>query len=330
MRLDEARTVRPAHSPPACDKIEARSSAGRPAGKLLRWTHPAMVETIENIEKIIAAYTEATEANLRTPGREGNVVVLGPETADEVMITGDLHGHRVNFEGLVQVAALDDHPRRHLVLQEVCHGGPAYPSNAGCMSHAMLEDVARLKTRYPERVHFILGNHELAELTDYPIQKNKQMLNLMFRLGLQHTYGPATEKIREAYFPFIRSCPLALRLPGGVFVSHSVPEKVDLHSFDLSIFTREIEPAEYYERTAVFELVWGRDYRLENAEAFAELVGAQVLINGHEPCPEGYSTPNPFQIILDCCGDKACYLVLPTSVAQFSQADVVKRIRKLV
>ena len=68
------------------------------------------------------------------------------------------------------------------------------------------------------------SSDELAELTDYPIQKNKQMLNLMFRLGLQQMYGPATEKVRQSYFPFLRSCPLAVRLPGGVLVTHSIEE----------------------------------------------------------------------------------------------------------
>ena len=68
---------------------------------------------------------------------------------------------------------------------------------------------------------------------------------------------------------------------------------------------------EYFERSGVFQLVWGRDYRQQNAEAFAELVGARVLINGHEPCYEGFAAPNDLQIILDCCGEKAGYLMLP-------------------
>jgi hypothetical protein len=288
-----------------------------------------MVATIEYIESVIAAYGQATEANYQTPARQENLITITPEIADGVMITGDLHGHRHNFEAIQRVADLDNHPNRHLILQEVCHGGPTYPSNGGCMSHAMLEDVAKLKARYPERVHFLLGNHELAELTDYPIQKNRQMLNLVFRLGLQQMYGPATEKVREAYFPFLRSCPLAARLPGGVFVTHSLPERVDERPFDASIFSRPINSAEYYEQSAVFDLVWGRDYREENAKAFAELVGADVLINGHEPCPEGFATPNALQILLDCCGEKACYVILPTD-QQYTQADVVKRIEKLV
>jgi len=288
-----------------------------------------MVASIEHIEQVIAAFGEAAEANLQTPGRQGNTVVITAESADEVMITGDLHGHRRNFEAICSIAHLAGHPRCHLVLQEVCHGGPTYPKDGGCMSHTMLEDVARLKVRFPQQVHFILGNHELAEMTDYPIQKNKLMLNLMFRLGLQQAYGPATEKVREAFILFLRTCPLALRLPGGVFVSHSVPEGVDFSGFDTSIFNRRLDPSEYYGRTDVFELVWGRDHRKENAKAFADLVDAKVLINGHEPCPEGFNAPNPVQIILDCCDEKACYVILPTE-GQWSQAKIIKRIEKLV
>ncbi len=287
-----------------------------------------MVASIAYIENVIDTYAKATEASRQTPGLEGNIIILTPELAEEVMVTGDLHGHRRNFNLIKKTAALDSNPRRHLLLQEVCHGGPTYPQNGGCMSHTMLEDVAQLKAKYPDRVHFILGNHELAELTDYPIQKNKQMLNLLFRLGLQQMYGPAIEKVREAFFAFLRSCPLAMRLPGGVFISHSLPENVDTQKFDKSVFTRELEESDYLERTGVFQLVWGRDYRSENARAFAELLGAKVLINGHDPCPEGFAAPNDVQIIIDCCGEQACYVILPTD-REFSHAEVLERIEKL-
>ncbi len=288
-----------------------------------------MVASIPYIEKIIDCFAEATQANLRTPGREGNLIVLTPDLADEVMITGDLHGHRRNFNLIKKIANLDRRPRRHLILQEVCHGGETYPQNGGCMSHTLLEDVAKLKVKYPHRVHFILGNHELAELTEYPIQKNKQMLNLLFRLGLQQMYGPATDKVRESFFPFLRSCPLAVWLPGGVFVSHSVPQDVDSRKFDKTIFTRDLEESDFYDRNGIFRLVWGRDYRQENADAFAALLAAKVLINGHEPCGEGFNAPNDKQIIIDCCSQEAAYVILPTG-EQFSHAEILQRVKKLV
>jgi hypothetical protein len=287
-----------------------------------------MVATIEFIEKTIATFHSAAEANLRTPGRKGNVIELEPSVGEEVMVTGDLHGHRRNFNLIRRFADLAKFPRRHLVLQEVCHGGPVYPENGGCMSHVVLEDVAKLKVQFPNQVHFLLGNHELAEMTEYPIQKNKQMLNLMFRMGLQQMYGPAAEKIREAFSVFFRSCPLAVRLPGGVFITHSIPENVDRRQYDISVFHRKLQPAEFFERDAVFELLWGRDYRADNADTFARMVGANVLINGHEPCQEGYATPNPTQVILDCCSDRACYVLLPVG-PELSQQEIVARVKKL-
>jgi hypothetical protein len=287
-----------------------------------------MVFSRQHIESTVAAFAQATAANLCTPGREGNVVVLGPQLAGEVMITGDLHGHRHNFELIRATAALAEHPRRHLVLQEVCHGGPTYPQSGGCMSHTVLEDVARWKAEYPARVHFIMGNHELAEIVDYPIQKNRQMLNLLFQIGLQRAYGPATEKIRAALRAFLQSCPLGIWLPHGVFISHSLPPNCDTRPFDTTIFTRPFQPRDFVERTALFQLVWGRDYRQANARAFAERMGAKVLVNGHEPCPEGFASPNETQIILDCCGDKAGYVILSTD-RPWTHAEILGRVERL-
>ena len=141
-------------------------------------------------------------------------------------------------------------------------------------------------------------------------------------------YGPATDKVRDAYFPFLRSCPLAVRLGNGIFISHSIPEEVDSRAFDTTIFSRDIDPGEYAERSGIFELVWGRDYRQENADAFANAVDAKSLINGHEPCPEGFNSPNETQLILDCCADKACYVILPTD-RELAQAEIVENVRKL-
>jgi hypothetical protein len=287
-----------------------------------------MVASNQYLKNILAALRKASEANKTTPGRKGNVVVLTSEFADEVMITGDLHGHRSNFNRIKKIASLERHPRRHLILQEVCHGGPVYSQNGGCMSHALLEDVARLKVKFPGQVHFLLGNHELAEVADFPIQKNKAMLNLLFRLGLQQMYGLATEEVRQAIILFLQSCPLAVRLPHGVFISHSIPEFCDTRQFDVSIFDREIPDAEYLERTGVFQLVWGRDYRENNAQAFADQVGAKVLINGHEPCYEGFAAPNEVQIILDCCGEKAGYVMLPID-QELSHAEIMERVKIL-
>jgi hypothetical protein len=287
-----------------------------------------MVASPDYVENTIALYQQAAADNFGTAGRSGNLVDLTTELAADLMITGDLHGHRRNFNLICKIAALDENPRRHLLMQEVCHGGPSYPHNGGCMSHSVLEDIARMVVKYPGRVHFMLGNHELAEVTDYPIQKNRQMLNLLFRMGLQHMYGDSCERVREAMVAFLRSCPLAVRMPGGVFICHSVPDHLDTREFDASIFARPMDPLEFYERGEVFRLVWGRDHRGENARRFVDLMGARVVINGHEPCSEGFMAPNPYQVIVDSCNDNGCYLILGTD-REWAHEDIVRQIHRL-
>jgi hypothetical protein len=287
-----------------------------------------MVASREYVENILDTFARATEANRLMPGRHGSTIELTSDLCDEVMVTGDVHGHKRNANLIRRLAALDEHPRRHLVVQEVCHGGPVYPQNGGCMSHAILEDIAWLKSRFPRQVHFILGNHELSEMTDYPIQKNRQMLNLSFRLGLQQMYGPAAEDVRQAILCFLWSCPLAVRLPQGVFISHSLPDGVDFRGFDPSVLVRDLVAEDFVEQSDVFRMLWGRDYRRENAKAFCEKIGAKILITGHEPCAQGFLAPNEYQIILDCCGDQATYVVLPID-EELSHAEIVKRLKRL-
>ena len=65
------------------------------------------------------------------------------------------------------------------------------------------------------------------------------------------------------------------------------------------------------------------------AHPFAELVGAKVLISGHEPCPEGCNAPNDVQVIIDCCGERASYVILPVE-QELSHAEVLERMQRLV
>jgi hypothetical protein len=280
-------------------------------------------------EQVIAMCRQAAAANRACSGRRGNLVSLCPPIADDVMIVADLHGNRLNFERLVRIADMANHPRRHLIMQEVCHGGPEYPGEGGgCMSHLLLEDCIRLKAEFPDRFHFLLSNHELAELSDFPICKSRRMLNLVFRCGVNEMYGEAGERVREAYLEFLAACPLAVRLSSGIFISHSLPENCDKRPFDVSVLERPLTCADFKSGSEAFRLVWGRDFRPANADAFARQVGAELLIHGHEPCEAGFSAPNARQVILDGCCSHAAYLVLPVG-PKLTHADVVARVTGL-
>lgn len=287
-----------------------------------------MVASPETTERVVRTYRCAAEANRQTPSRRGNVAFLDLINAEDVVVSADLHGNRANLDRLCEIADLANHPRRHLIMQEVCHGGPVYPTGNGCMSHQLLEHVAALKSQFPEQFHFLMSNHELAELTDFPIVKSNQILNVKFRCGLLSTYGPETERVRATYVDFLRSCPLAVHLSNGIFICHSAPENVDTEPYDASVFHRPLEPADLAPGGAVFRMVWGRDYRQANADAFAKLTGADVLIHGHEPCPDGYMVPNRTQIILDSCGEHGVY-VLISFAQRWTQQQIVDTIRPL-
>ena len=287
-----------------------------------------MPVALEVADAVISLCREAAEANRSCAWRRGNVIELDASAGDEVMVVADLHGNWLNFNKLLKAADLEGHPRRHLVMQEVCHGGPQYPGEGGCMSHLMLEEMARLKVEYPDRFHFLLSNHELSELGEYPICKARKMLNLLFRCGIGEMYGPAGDDVREAYLEFIASSPLAVRLAGGIFISHSLPERCDRDGFDVEVLKRPLGDADWRAGSEVFRLVWGRDFRAANAEAFARLVGAELLVHGHEPCSSGYSLPNERQVILDGCGCQASYLILPIG-AKLTQEELRARIRPL-
>ncbi|MEO8494436.1 MAG: hypothetical protein ABI614_05170 [Planctomycetota bacterium] len=286
-----------------------------------------MVASLEQVELVIETMRKAAAHNFDSPGRVGSVVELGADVGDDVLVSADIHGNRLNFAKLVGTADLLGNPRRHLIMQEVCHGGPTYPSG-GCMSHLLLEDAASLKNAFPERFHFLLSNHELAELTDFAIMKSGKMLNLAFREGLRQLYGKRSEQVRHAYLEFLASCPLAVRLASGVLICHSIPEHVDRDGYDIKIFERQLERRDFQPRGPVFRLVWGRDFREENAAAFANLANTNLLVQGHEPCPEGFQVPNSKQVILDCCCEHACYAILPIQ-SPVTQLDLVARIARL-
>lgn len=287
-----------------------------------------MTAAPDTAQRVIDDCLQAAAANAQSLADQGSLLQLTAEDGDELLVSADLHGNRLNFRRLCQVADLAGHPRRHLVMQEVCHGGPCYPGGLGCMSHLLLEDVARLKVEFPRQFHFLLSNHELAEMTDHPISKGGRLLNLQFRQGVQQMYGDRAPQVRAAYREFLRQCPLAIRLASRVFISHSLPDQTDVLGFDVGLFRRKPEPADLLPGGAAFRLVWGRDFRAANAAAFARLVDADLLIHGHEPCGQGYATPNAFQIILDCCGQSACYLTLPIQGAM-NHPDAVRQVRRL-
>jgi hypothetical protein len=278
-------------------------------------------------QRLLSTLRRASAAFQATPGRTGHFTRL-PE-GDEVFVVGDMHGNVENMRLVLEKAQLAAHPRRRLVVQELVHGPFAYSESAGGgdKSHQLLDLVAALKCQYPERVHYLLGNHELAQWRHQAIGKGDIEQNGWFDRGVHTAYGTAADEILRAYEDLFAAADLALRTANRVFLCHTVPPaKVDCTIAKLE--ADSLDEAEYKSGGAIHGILWGRDLRPATVDAFLAKVDADWLITGHIPCPEGFATPNDRQIVLDALGHPACYCLFPTDAA-VTQESLLERIGTL-
>jgi hypothetical protein len=261
-------------------------------------------------DRLLRTFTKAVQATSSTPGRRGRLLHL--EGATEVLVAGDLHGNLENLRAILDRAQLQQHPGRHLILQELVHGPLRYVSG-GDKSHQALDVFAALKGQYPHRVHMLLGNHELSQWTDQVIGKGNEIYNQIFRQGVSDCYGLRADEIYAAYLELFNVLPLAIRTPNRVFLSHSLPSGKRLPTFNAAFLEQDdIDPGEFQLGGSIHALVWGRDTRPETVAAFLERVDADLLISGHIPCDNGYDAPNDRQLILDSMKEPAAYCLFPT------------------
>ncbi len=263
------------------------------------------------VETRLLTLRRALLAFRETPGRRGRLVHL--QDIDELLVGGDMHGNLENFRKLMQRADLARNPRRHLVLQEVVHGPFLYPTG-GDKSHQLLDLICALKCQYPRQVHFLVGNHELAQAAGRKVLKNDTDLNELFLEGVRVAYGSRADEVYALYLDLIATAPLALRTPGRVFVSHSLPSAGMLPDFDPAALEQEpTRPADLAAGGSVYSLVWGRDVREETVAAFLSRVDSDVLISGHIPCDTGFAHPSPRHVIVDSQGSPAGYCLVPAN-----------------
>jgi hypothetical protein len=266
---------------------------------------------------------DAARANLEDPCRRGNLVELPSE--GDVLVAGDLHGNSANFRRLVQIADLPAHPRRHLILQELLH---SMYQDTPDHSHVLVEEAAVLKNLYPQQVHIILANHDQAELYGMDILKRGRSVLRAFAEGLEETYGFNTDVIRTAYGQFLRTLPWAAATQHGLFISHSLPDRRYVGLFSRELFTEGSPDDDMGKESPAYRLTWGRDLEAATAKGFLDRVGATLLITGHHPVRNGYVSPSPYHIILDCKDAHGACALLPLD-RELSLEDVVRHIHNL-
>ncbi len=240
---------------------------------------------------------EATSLIRNCAGRKTSLIE--PTNITDVVVAGDVHGNMPFLELLLEFCDLENHPGRHLVVQELIHSKQRY-SGGGDPSHQAVDFIAELITLHPNRVHYLPGNHELAQWTGRSIIKDGYESCSAFNFGLEEAYGEDVEDAILAYNELFQSLPLAIRLPNRVFLCHTVPEGRHLRSFNTNVFDDPIDANhEYATNTTVYQLLWGRDVTEETTRSFLQLIDADIVINGHIACPSGFQVMHNCRLILD-------------------------------
>ncbi len=133
-------------------------------------------------QTIIQLLEKGTQANCTDIFRSGNLIEL--PCMGSLIITGDLHGHRRNFERIVTFADLANNPGRHVILQEIIHGGPE-DLHGGCTSYKLLFEAVRYQLEFPEQVHLIMGNHDTAFIINSEVMKDGKEMNRSMCMALE-------------------------------------------------------------------------------------------------------------------------------------------------
>jgi hypothetical protein len=276
-------------------------------------------------ERVIEAFQIATDENLNSTIRNFNTVNLPNE--GELWMTGDLHDHRRNYEKLIRHVALDENPQRHLILHELIHGDRFDATGAEGSWH-MLFQAAELKCDFPEQVHFLLANHDLAQIHGEGIMKAGLSVCEAFSAGVKQVFADKSDKVEIAMKEFLLSLPLAVAAPNGIFCCHSLPTDSQIEKFDFNIFHRPLSGPDYARRRGpVYQLIWGRHMSAATATTFAEKVESKIIITGHQPQEEGYLVNGPHHLILASDHNQGTFL--PINLSETYDMDtLVSRIQK--
>ncbi len=281
----------------------------------------------KDANQVIETLRTAAEENQISSLRVMQTIHLPGE--GEVWMTGDLHDHRRNFDKLLRAVDLAGNPQRHLVLHELIHGDHYDPDGAEDSWQSLVR-AAELKADYPEQVHFLLANHDLAQIYGEGIMKAGMSVCEAFTSGVTRDFGSQGEKISAAMSEFLLSFPLAIRAPNGLFFSHSLPSEAHVDLFDYTVFNRPLTGADYQRRTGpVYQLIWGRGITPQGSEIFAANVEAKLLITGHQPQDMGYAVNGKRHLIIASDHNQGVFIPLQLD-REYDMDTVVDRITKFV
>ena len=267
-------------------------------------------------QTILDILNRAAQANSTDTFRLGNLIHL--PLRGSLVAAGDIHGHRRNFERIVAFADLTNNPDRHVILQEIIHGGPQ-DCAGGCLSYKLLFDAARYKLAFPNRVHIIMGNHDTAFISSSEVMKDGKEMNRALSLALEQEFHEACADIKLAIKQFLFSQPLAAKCENRIWISHSLPGDRLFAKFDPDIMNRPLTAADCEKPGSAYLLTWGRNHSQALLDKLAGLFGVDTFILGHQSQQQGWSRAANNLLIIASDHDHGC--LLPIDLTSPSAAD---------
>jgi hypothetical protein len=278
-------------------------------------------------DQVIETFQTAAEENKLSSLRQEQVVHLPDE--GEVWMTGDMHDNRTNFAKVTKLADLGNNPDRHIVLHELIHGD-YFDSNHAEGSWLTLAKAAELKCDFPNQVHFLLANHDLAQIHGEGIMKAGFSVCEAFTAGVKRDFGNSHTSVTVAITEFLLSFPLAVRTKNDLFFCHSLPTDDQINVFDYGVFDRPLTGADYRRRTGpVYQLIWGRHVSPAGVEVFAEKMNAKLIVTGHQPQDTGYFVNGKRHLIIASEHNQGVFLPLSLSEG-YDMEKLVGSLRKFV
>ena len=256
-------------------------------------------------QEIINLFKKGAEANNADKYRQGNLICL--PSNGSLVISGDIHGNWRNFERIYAHADLTNNPDRHLILQEIIHGGPE-DSEGGCLSYKLLLEAINCKMSFPGQVHFIMSNHDTAFITSNEVMKNGRKMNLAMESALNREFGQDGPNIKIAIKEFLFSQPLAVKCDNRIWISHSLPNDRQIDKFDQQIFDNPIAIKDLIKPGSVYFLTWGRKHSQKLLNKLAGMFDVDIFVLGHQPQTQGWSQEGKNLIIIDSEHNHGCLL----------------------
>jgi hypothetical protein len=266
---------------------EIKRLAGAAVNKRARTT------SADDALEAIAAAAAARSGDSRVQGR----AVFLPAEGD-LYLTGDLHGNVENLRRFAATADLDGHPDRILVIQEIIHSRIITADQRDLSFVAILEAL-KLMARWPKRVYYLLGNHDLAFALDRELVKGGKFLNRFLYKGLAYMYQGRHEEVAQAYKKFVLDMPVALVAPNGIIMTHSTPKRPFIPSLSMEYLTSTSVKRHLGECGPIKALVEGRDFEEATIDQFTKRMGVSLVLCGHTPTKQGFRVANSKQLIID-------------------------------